>query len=959
MPHPLTGSLFEREGPTGQFERLLAAAGQSLGSVLVIEGTTGIGKSAFLRSAAERAGEEGFRPLLARCSEFDGGVPFGVIGQLFEPVLAEAGEAEMRRWFRGPAAELRSLFVFGAGAEAGPEELDESVLYRLRHGLFWLVGNLAAEEPLALLVDDAHLADPASVALLAHLAEWLDRLPVVLVVSTRPTTGLAGFSAVGGGFGIDPSGLDHDLPRPDLAGLIDGRNSRVNRLLPLSPEGVRKCIESTSDREADPGFVEAMAELTAGTPLLLDELLTTMLSEGMDPSADRVAELLDLMPARIANLVRTRLSRVDSQAAALAVAVAVLGETPIGPAAELSGLTLSIAATAASRLIEVELLADDPHQLRFAQPILGLAVSSGLSAPERSVLHGRAAEMLHNRHAPVSRIAEQLLEAPPRNAAWARNVLDRAAEEAASQGQPDTAGRLVARALEEGGTPDRRYERTLFLGRLRALASEPEAAGALREAVRLAPSHEDRVRATVILGRILRFGGGAPEAMSRLLEEEAALPVEDELAKLVRRELLATSTVSRSAHQTLTARRTEWRELSDRGDIRFDLLMLASDAVDAACEGVPEEDVRSLIDRVPSLKSSGTYLGRHVRLLIAYSLLLIDDLDEADRMLDNLDTSGGPELVATVAAQRSLIMMRRGRVDEAEREAVEALTLTVKSRPLPAFILTAASTLLWVATERGTDPHELLVSVPEDADSLFARHLDYAKARFALSRGDDEEGIRAMSELGARELELGWRGARQFSWRSDLALALRRRGEEERSRALIHDELRLAFLSDCDRATGIALAAHARLDDETMRVARLQEAVNRLERSNAELALATTLVDLGSAMRHQKKIQDARSALRRGYDLAHQLGASSLSRRARDELRAAGAKPRRPDLKGPGSLTPSESRVARLAAEGLTNRVIAERLVLSEKTVETHLSRAYSKLDISSRRELGAALFSG
>ena len=81
-----------------------------------------------------------------------------------------------------------------------------------------------------------------------------------------------------------------------------------------------------------------------------------------------------------------------------------------------------------------------------------------------------------------------------------------------------------------------------------------------------------------------------------------------------------------------------------------------------------------------------------------------------------------------------------------------------------------------------------------------------------------------------------------------------------------------------------------------------------------------------------------------------------LARRARDELVAAGARPRRSVLSGPGSLTAAEDRVARLAAEGLTNRTIAERLYVSERTVETHLTRAFDKLQIASRTALAAAL---
>jgi DNA-binding NarL/FixJ family response regulator len=96
--------------------------------------------------------------------------------------------------------------------------------------------------------------------------------------------------------------------------------------------------------------------------------------------------------------------------------------------------------------------------------------------------------------------------------------------------------------------------------------------------------------------------------------------------------------------------------------------------------------------------------------------------------------------------------------------------------------------------------------------------------------------------------------------------------------------------------------------------------------------------------------------LREALEIAHGLGALAVAERARDELSASGAKPRREALKGREALTPSELRVALMAAEGRTNRKIAEDLFVTVRTVEFHLSRAYDKLEIGSRAELGSAL---
>jgi DNA-binding CsgD family transcriptional regulator len=133
---------------------------------------------------------------------------------------------------------------------------------------------------------------------------------------------------------------------------------------------------------------------------------------------------------------------------------------------------------------------------------------------------------------------------------------------------------------------------------------------------------------------------------------------------------------------------------------------------------------------------------------------------------------------------------------------------------------------------------------------------------------------------------------------------------------------------------------------------RLREAVETLEASAAELEHARALTDLGAALRRAGKRSEAQDSLRRGLDLAHRCGALSTAERARAELTAAGARPRRAALTGFDALTASERRVAELALEGLTNREIAQALFVTVKTVEWHLGNTYGKLGISSRREL-------
>ena len=116
------------------------------------------------------------------------------------------------------------------------------------------------------------------------------------------------------------------------------------------------------------------------------------------------------------------------------------------------------------------------------------------------------------------------------------------------------------------------------------------------------------------------------------------------------------------------------------------------------------------------------------------------------------------------------------------------------------------------------------------------------------------------------------------------------------------------------------------------------------------------MVELGSALRRANRRSEAREPLRRGLELATVCGAVPLAELAETELLATGARPRRIALSGVESLTPSERRVAEMAAEGSTNRQIAQDLFVTTKTVEVHLSSVYRKLDIASRTQLAAAL---
>jgi DNA-binding CsgD family transcriptional regulator len=189
-------------------------------------------------------------------------------------------------------------------------------------------------------------------------------------------------------------------------------------------------------------------------------------------------------------------------------------------------------------------------------------------------------------------------------------------------------------------------------------------------------------------------------------------------------------------------------------------------------------------------------------------------------------------------------------------------------------------------------------------------------------------------------------------WRSAAALSLAELGRRDEARELAADEVRRAESFGAPRAIGIALRAQALVGPGAQRAKTLAAALEVLAGSAARLEHARVLVDLGATLRAAGQRTAAREPLLDGLALAARCGARTLEHRARAELGTVGVRPRTAEHTGADSLTPSERRVVELAAAGGTNREIAQGLFVTEKTVETHLGRAFRKLDISSRRQL-------
>jgi DNA-binding CsgD family transcriptional regulator len=344
-------------------------------------------------------------------------------------------------------------------------------------------------------------------------------------------------------------------------------------------------------------------------------------------------------------------------------------------------------------------------------------------------------------------------------------------------------------------------------------------------------------------------------------------------------------------------------------------------------------------------------------------VLAMADLDDALAIYDDALTEahrrGSIITSATTKTYRAQAYVFRGDLAEAEgREAfaaAEAWGTTSRASVYLAAILAEA------LMERGKlgdaraalNRSALGESLPEDARLLFLPNI---RARLRMLNGDLVGGLEDMVDTGRHSDALGGRNPAFMAWRSPAALALLQLGDRDEARRLAAEELELARTWGAPRALGAALRAAGLAEGGECGLGLLEEAVEVLTNSPAKLEHAKARTELGAALRRANRRSEAREQLRRAAELATICGARPLAARANTELQATGARPRRIALSGVESLTPSERRVARMAAEGPTNREIAQALFVTPKTVEIQLSSVYRKLGISSRAQLPTAL---
>ncbi|MBB4664751.1 AAA family ATPase [Conexibacter arvalis] len=920
--------LLERDDAVAALGEAVERARAGQGATCLISGPAGIGKTALLEAAAEIARRREGLVLPARASELDRGFGFGIVHQLLEPVVRACDEQRRERLFAGAARRAEALF--GAAAVDGDPE------YGVLNGLHWLIANLADERPLVLCVDDLHWADPASLRLLEFLGRRIDGLPVLTVCTLRP----------------EEPGAPVEL----LAALRAAPACATVEPAPLSAPAAGAMLADALAGPPSERFRDAAWRATGGNPLLLSLLAREAAANGLRGRAEEAERLPELAAPGVAPTVVRRLARLDPDATAVARAAAVAGERArLDDVVALAGLDLAATRAALADLADLQLVASGGW--RYVHPLVRSAVASAMPHAERDRLHRLAAARLRERGARPAEVALHWLATAPARDPGAVADLRAAAREAAAEGATGTAVELLRRALAEDAELPDRPRLLLELAELELRMLLPEGPARMREALTAGLERDEEARGRAALGTVLLLSDPVA-AFAEIDQARAQAGDRGERLRLEAAELEALCFVDALAEPRL-ARYEAIRAARDPS--AAELAHLASEE---ALAGQPVAEVAALAERAAAdgalLREVGP--GGSTWSLLTHALRFAERPEPARRLLlegDRVVRERGLRTAGAFVDQswaywhRDFGSVARGLAHaQAGYEGVLEAGVPVSVAAVAAIV--AESLVLLDRVEEAEAVIDRPLGAAEgtfvEVFALTARGMTRAAAE---RHGEAERDLRRVVEILDRR---GWRAPAAARGRMRLAELLAGSGRAEEARELIDHDVAAARGAGAIGALGATLRVRALAQEGRERLATLREAVAALAASPLRLEHGRALLALGATLRRRGELEEARETLRAALDAASRTESARLAREVRAELEASGARPRRERISGVESLTPSERRVAELAADGLTNRQIAEALWVTRKTVEYHLGHVYSKLRVRSRAALPAAL---
>ena len=891
-------------------DRLLAGVRMGHSGVLVLRGESGVGKTALLEYLVGSA--TGFRILRAAGAEFEMELAFAALHQLCAPMLdGLAGLPDHQR------DALATAFGLSGG--------DPPDRFLVGLAALGLLSEAAGQRPLLCVVDDGQWLDHASAQALAFVARRLLAEPIALVFAVR-----------------EPSETEALAGLPDLA------------VGSLSDSHARAMFDSVIRGPMDERVRDRIVAETRGNPLALLEF-----PRGLTPAelAGGVG-LPDTMPLST-RIERSFVRQIRSLPSETQRLLLVAAAEPIGDvtllwrAAERLGILPGAAdAAVAAGLMELGVRA------RFRHPLVRSAVCRAAPVAEVQSVHRALADATDAETDPDRKAWHRAQGAVGPDEAVARE-LERCAARVRGRGGVAAAAAFLARATELTPDPAARAARALAAARAKLGAGALDAASELLGTAEIGPldalsrARLERLRAELAFAKTR--GSDAPPALL-----DAGKRLERLDAELARETYLdafdAAIFAGRESAGGGVARVADAVRAAPRGPQPPRPTDLLLDALATRFAKPYEAAVQPLREALAAVADAGDRGGDTRALWLAWRVapdLWEDELwhELASSAVRLARDAGRLSILPIALTYRAAVHVQAGEFDAASGliEDADALSTATGSAPL-------WYTSLALAAWRGDESRALELiqagrgdaTVRGEGRAIGLAH--YATAVLYNGLGRYEDALTAAARACAYE-DLGL-----FGWAlAELVEAGTRSGE----RAAAVDALRRlderTKVAGTDWALGVLARSRALLCDGEEAEQLYREAIERLGRTCIAVHLARAHLVYGEWLRRENRRVDAREQLRAAHEMFTRMGAEAFTERARRELLATGETVRKRSVETLDELTAQEAQIARLAAQGQSNPEIAAELFISPRTVEYHLRKVFTKLDIASRKELRGA----
>jgi DNA-binding CsgD family transcriptional regulator len=869
-------------------------------AALTLEGEAGIGKSTLWLAAVDHARSRGLRVLSARPAEAELGLAHTGLGDLLENVLDDV-LAHLS------APRRRALEWVVLLDDAPPYEVDPRALGIAVRDAFQV---LAEQGPLVVAIDDLQWLDPASVAALAFALRRLDASPVRLLLTRRLVPG------------TEQAKLEPALPEADVGRLVVG---------PLSVGALHTFLRDRLDRVFARQTLLRIHEQSAGNPFYALEIARALPAE-VDPTQPLpVPEALD-------ELVRGRMSGLPAAtrtALALAAAVRMPSESLLHRA--------GVGPEALTPALEAGVIARDHGTIRFTHPLLA-------SVAYDPSVHGRLAELVED---PLAR-ARHLALATDAPGADVADTVEQAAQLAMERGAPALAAELGEHSLRL--TPvrdaDGRHRRALATARAHRAAGEWTRARDLSRALLAeSPAGSPRADVLVLLSEFEVDEQAAPLLEEALTEAEG----HPELHLEIRLLLAVCRRFTRGFGAGFEDARAALADAEALDDDALRVSALSTAAFLGRTGLSPEAPAYAAAAREIASRSGDPELLKRSAAVLGQVLLDRGEYEAARAALErdhDYWRQRDERFAADLLWSFAWLELWSGNLEQAAEYAARSQEIVVQygvdehSDPLPAAWTAAFRGQLGLARELAERGLALCQEQIHIAGPLFPGVLGLV----AFWSGDAVSGVAQFAEADRLAFAVDWLNPHKRPWTPHYVEALLELGRIDEAVQVLDvweadgAALGLARIgAQATRCRGLIAAADGRVEDAA---ALLEQAVIADEQLGDRFGRARALLALGVVRRRQRRKGAARSTLEDAVLAFSDLGAPLWTERARAELGRIGGRTREPEL------TAAERRVAALVAQGRTNREVAAALFLAERTVETHLTHVYAKLDVRSRAEL-------